>query len=118
MGVSYRGDVGDTRFTPVEKLVRLVKDAGANTVLHDPYVSYWREIDRRIESCLDTVLSLDVDVIVISAGHSEYKSSKAIVKLLERESIKIYDTIGLLSNEQISLLQEKHEVSVLGRGDL
>ena len=118
LGVSYRGDVGDTRFTPVEKLVRLVEDAGANTVLHDPYVSYWQEMDRRIESCLDTVLSLDVDVIVISAGHSEYKSSKAIVKLLERESIKIYDTIGLLSNEQISLLQEKHEVSVLGRGDL
>ena len=118
LGVSYRGDVGDTRFTPVEKLVRLVEDAGANTVLHDPYVSYWQEMDRRIESCLDTVLSLDVDVIVISAGHSEYKSSKAIVKLLERESIKIYDTIGLLSNEQISLLQEKHKVSVLGRGDL
>ena len=118
LGVSYRGDVGDTRFTPVEKLVRLVEDAGANTVLHDPYVSYWQEMDRGVESCLDKVLSLDVDVIVISAGHSEYKSSKAIVKLLERESIKIYDTIGLLSNEQISLLQEKHEVSVLGRGDL
>ena len=118
LGVSYRGDVGDTRFTPVEKLVRLVEDAGANTVLHDPYVSYWQEMDRGVESCLDKVLSLDVDVIVISAGHSEYKSSKAIVKLLERESIKIYDTIGLLSNEQISLLQEKHKVSVLGRGDL
>jgi UDP-N-acetyl-D-mannosaminuronate dehydrogenase len=118
LGVSYRGDVGDTRFTPVEKLVRLVEDAGANTVLHDPYVSYWQEMDRGVESCLDKVLSLDVDVIVISAGHSEYKSSKTIVKLLERASIKIYDTIGLLSNEQISLLQEKHKVSVLGRGDL
>ena len=118
LGVSYRGDVGDTRFTPVEKLVRLVEDAGANTVLHDPYVSYWQEMDRGVESCLDKVLSLDVDVIIISAGHSEYKSSKTIVKLLERGSIKIYDTIGLLSNEQISLLQEKHLVSVLGRGDL
>ena len=118
MGVSYRGDVGDTRFTPVEKLVRLVEDAGANTVLHDPYVSYWQEMGRGVESCLDKVLSLDVDLIIISAGHSEYKSSRTLVKLLETESIKIYDTIGLLSNEQISLLQEKHIVSVLGRGDL
>ena len=118
LGVSYRGDVGDTRFTPVEKLVRLVEDAGANTVLHDPYVSYWQEMDRGVEICLDKVLSSDVDVIVISAGHSEYKISKTIVKLLERAASKIYDTIGLLSNEQISLLQEKHIVSVLGRGDL
>ena len=62
--------------------------------------------------------SLDVDVIVISAGHSAYKSPKAMINLLERTSIKIYDTIGLFSNEQISLLQEKHKVSVLGRGDL
>ena len=118
LGVSYRGDVGDTRFSPVEKLVRLVEDAGANTVLHDPYVSYWQEMDRGVEICLDKVLSSDVDVIVISAGHSEYKISKTIVKLLERAPIKIYDTIGLLSNEQISLLQERHMVSVLGRGDL
>jgi hypothetical protein len=59
-----------------------------------------------------------VDLIIISAGHTEYKSSKAIVKLLERASVKIYDTIGLLTNEQILLLKEKHKVSVLGRGDL
>ena len=118
LGVSYRGDVGDTRFTPVEQLVRLVEDAGANTVLHDPYLSYWQEMKRDVENCLDKVVSLDVDMIVISAGHSAYKSPKAMINLLERTSIKIYDTIGLFSNEQISLLQEKHKVSVLGRGDL
>ena len=118
LGVSYRGDVGDTRFTPVETLVRLVQSEGATTVLHDPYVSYWQEMDRGIEGRLDKVLDLNADVIVISSAHSEYKSSKTIVKLLELAPTKIYDTIGLLSNEQISLLQEKHKVSVLGRGDL
>lgn len=118
LGVSYRGDVGDTRFTPVEKLVRLVEDAGANTVLHDPYVSYWPEMKRSVENSLDKVLNGELDLIIISAGHTEYKGSKAIKKLLERASAKIYDTVGLLNNNQISLLEKKHKVSVLGRGDL
>ena len=30
----------------------------------------------------------------------------------------IYDTIGLLTNKQIVKLNKKHEVKVLGRGDL
>ena len=38
LGVSYRGDVGDTRFTPVEPLLKMIKDAGAQIILHDPFV--------------------------------------------------------------------------------
>jgi len=30
----------------------------------------------------------------------------------------IYDTIGLFDKEQLLILQSKHKVSVLGRGDL
>ena len=29
LGVSYRGDVGDTRYTPVEPLVEMVRETGA-----------------------------------------------------------------------------------------
>ena len=86
--------------------------------MHDPFVSYWEEQKCDIESDLDAVLDSNPDLVIISAGHSEYKSSKVILKLLEMEPTNIYDTIGLLSYEQISLLQEKHKVSVLGRGDL
>ena len=118
LGISYRGDVGDTRFTPVESLVKLVRKAGSKIKLHDPFVSYWEEQKCDIESDLDAVLDSNPDLVIISAGHSEYKSSKVILKLLEMEPTNIYDTIGLLSYEQISLLQEKHKVSVLGRGDL
>ena len=32
--------------------------------------------------------------------------------------IKIFDTIGLFSEDQISVLQGKHSVSILGRGDV
>ena len=118
LGVSYRGDVGDTRCTPVETLVDKVLEAEATIQLHDPFVSFWEEKKCDIESDLDAVLESRSDLVIISAGHSEYKSPKVILKLLEMESTNIYDTIGLLSSEQISLLQEKHKISVLGRGDL
>lgn len=118
LGVSYRGDVGDTRFTPVETLVTKVLAAGATIQLHDPFVTFWEEQKCDIESDVYAVLGSKPDLVIISAGHSEYKSSKVILKLLEMVPSFIYDTVGLLSNEQISLLQEKHKISVLGRGDL
>lgn len=118
MGVSYRGDVGDTRFTPVEKLLQLVERAGANTLVHDPFISYWDEISRDVECCLDQVLSQEPKIIIISAGHSEYKSENTINKLLEMPATKIFDTVGLLNDDAIKLLQSKHIVNVLGRGDL
>lgn len=118
LGVSYRGDVGDTRFTPVETLVKKVRDAGAIVQMHDPFVSFWEELECRVESDINAILNVRSDLVIISAGHSVYKSPKVILKLLEMESTNIYDTIGLLSTEQISLLQEKHKISVLGRGDL
>ena len=118
MGVSYRGDVGDTRFTPVEKLLQLVEHAGANTLVHDPFISYWDEISRDVECCLDKVLSQEAEIIVISAGHSQYKSADTINKFLEMPATKIFDTVGLLNDDAIKLLQNKHIVKVLGRGDL
>ena len=117
-GVSYRGDVGDTRFTPVDTLVEMVRNSGAEIVLHDPFISYWEEQSCDVRSDLATIIESNPELIIISAGHSEYKRPKIMLKLLEAEPTNIYDTIGLLSNEQIALLQEKHVVSVLGRGDI
>ncbi len=118
LGVSYRGDVGDTRFTPVEPLVEMVREAGAEIVLHDPFISYWEEQKCNVESDLNTVLDLTCDLIIISAGHSRYKQESTIEKLMALSPTLIYDTIGLLSKEQLTILLSKHKVSVLGRGDL
>ena len=105
MGVSYRGDVGDTRFSPVELLFVLVKNTGAKILLHDPFVTFWEEQNCSIESDLSKVLNSDPE-------------EHTIKKLLEIDACKIYDTIGLLDQGQISKLQTKHYISVLGRGDL
>jgi nucleotide sugar dehydrogenase len=119
LGVSYRGDVGDTRYTPVEPLVKMVREAGAEIVLHDPFVSFWEEQECCIESNLNTVLDSAADLIIVSSSHSQYKQQATIDKfmLLEKQTL-IFDTIGLFDKEQLSLLQKKHKISVLGRGDL
>ena len=118
LGVSYRGDIGDTRFTPVETLVDLVRKAGARVKLHDPFISYWQEQDCSVESELDEVLCLEPELVIISTGHSEYRKSETISKLMNIKSTNIFDTIGLFSKKQLIMLQGKHKVSVLGKGDI
>ena len=118
LGVSYRGDVGDTRFTPVEPLVEMVRETGAEIVLHDPFVSYWEEQKCDVESDLNAVLNSTTNLVVVSAGHSQYKLETTIDKLMALNPTLIYDTIGLFNKEQLLILQSKHKVSVLGRGDL
>ncbi len=118
LGVSYRGDVGDTRFSPVEPIVEMVRDTGAEIVLHDPFVSYWEEQKCYVESDLNAVLDSATDIIVVSAGHSQYKLESTIDKLMTLNPVLIFDTIGLFNKDQLLILQSKHKVSVLGRGDL
>jgi UDP-N-acetyl-D-glucosamine dehydrogenase len=117
LGVSYRGDVGDTRYTPVESLVNLVRNSGAKISLHDPFVSHWQEQNCPIETELGKVLSLTPDLVIISTGHSEYSSHETIAMLLKLEPTRIFDTIGIFDQEQLTMLQTKHRVSILGRGD-
>ena len=118
LGVSYRGDVGDSRFSPVEGLYKLTKNTGAFIKLHDPFISHWYEQDISLENDLDSVLKTEFDLIIISTGHSLYKEDNTIDKIMALDSLKIYDTIGLFSNKQIKTLSKKHDISVLGRGDL
>ena len=118
LGVSYRGDVGDTRFTPVETLVNMVRDAGAVIKLHDPFISYWQEQQCNIESDLDVVINSGPDLVIVSTGHSAYGKEATLQKLMAIANTKIYDTIGLFSKEQLLTLQSRHQVSVLGRGDI
>ena len=54
----------------------------------------------------------------MSAGHSQYRLESTIDKLMALNPALIYDTIGLFDKEQLLILQSKHKVSVLGRGDL
>lgn len=118
LGVSYRQDVGDTRYTPVEIFYNCLERAGAKVLLHDPHVSYWEEKDLQIESDYKKQLNLNPDIVVISTGHSVYKSTEFKKDLQNSNFELLYDTIGVYTNEDIKLFSSQHKVKVLGRGDI
>jgi len=119
LGVSYLNDVGDTRYTPVEGFYDQLEMEGCTIQLHDPHVKYWEEKDIWINQDLDSLLDEEYDVIVITTGHKDYRSNAALLeKIKGKAAAWVYDTIGVLSNEEISSLSERHVVKVLGRGDL
>jgi UDP-N-acetyl-D-mannosaminuronate dehydrogenase len=88
-------------------------------VLHDPHVKYWEEKDVWVNQDLDELLKDPYDFIVITTGHKDYRDNESLIhKLLDQPVSFIYDTIGVLTNEEIKKLSEKHIVKVIGRGDL
>lgn len=118
LGVSYRGEVGDTRFSPVDLFYDCLHADGAQLTLHDPYVPYWPEKERDVHEALDAALAEQPQVVAISTGHQRYRQPETVDALMALEGLFIYDTIGVLSAEQIVRLRERHTVKVLGRGDL
>jgi len=119
LGVSYLNDVGDTRSTPVEGFYDQLQMQGCEIVLHDPHVLYWEEKDIWVNKDLDELLQQHYDIIVITTGHKEYRKNPLFIeKLMQQPATFVYDTIGVLNNDEIKKLSSKHTVKVIGRGDL
>jgi UDP-N-acetyl-D-glucosamine dehydrogenase len=69
LGVAYKADIDDVRASPAEKIVGLLKKAGADVAYHDPHVAEFdgmRSVDYAPES---------YDCVVIVTAHSsiDYK---------------------------------------------
>jgi len=48
-GASYREDVGDTRYSGSELIVRRLVELGAAVRVHDPYLEHWYELENQEE---------------------------------------------------------------------
>jgi UDP-N-acetyl-D-glucosamine dehydrogenase len=119
LGVSYLNDVGDTRFTPVLGIYDQLIAAGCDVTLHDPHVMYWEEKALRINNNLDELLLRPYDLVIVTTGHKDYRNNPSLInKLMDQQSSFIYDTIGILTDDEIGALKAKHVVKVIGRGDL
>jgi UDP-N-acetyl-D-glucosamine dehydrogenase len=64
VGVAYKPDIGDWRETPAEKLIHLLRNAGADVSYHDPFVP---EFDGMTSVALDPEA---YDCIAIVTNHS------------------------------------------------
>jgi len=141
LGASYREDVGDTRYSGSEILVRKLTEMGGDVVVHDPYVKHWWELEKqdtypapghswarffrnqeklsetRIQPNLTSALK-GVDAVVLAVKHQAYLklTPDEIIKMTKRP-VAIIDCFGILSDEKIRRFFELDcEVKGLGRG--
>ena len=70
-GVSYRPDVGDTRYSPSETLVRELIAQGAKVTCHDPYLNHWNELGITIPKKLP--LAANFDAVIFAVQHKQYR---------------------------------------------
>ena len=118
LGVSYRSDVGDTRYSPVEPFYLNCVNEKAIVDTHDPFVDNWEEVNIKVSKDLNFLLNQHWDIIVFSAAHSQYKEVSVISKIRNMSNVMIYDTLGLLNQGDINEINIDNKVKILGRGDI
>ena len=143
LGASYREDVGDTRYSGSEIIVRKLTEMGAEVKAHDPYVPHWWELEnqenypaagtswsrffRNQESLSDFRMAPNLadalkgaEAVVFAVRHQEYLNldPDQVVKMTGGP-VAIVDCFGILDDEKIERYFELGcEVKGLGRGHI
>jgi len=142
-GASYRQDVGDTRYSGSEVVVRKLTEMGAEMRVHDPYIEHWYELESqddypspghslsrffrnqagmvnmRVESDLAAALA-GAQAVILAVPHSPYLDldPDKIVQLAGAP-LAVIDCFGILNDDRISRYFELGcEVKALGRGHI
>jgi len=141
LGASYREDVGDTRYSGSEVIVRKLTEMGGDVEVHDPYVTHWWELEKqesypapghslarffrnqdklahtRVAKSLDAALQ-SADAVVLAVRHQAYLDldPERVVAMIGGPAA-IIDCFGMLDDESIRRYFELGcEVKGLGRG--
>jgi UDP-N-acetyl-D-mannosaminuronate dehydrogenase len=115
LGVSYRQDVGDTRYSPSETFVRAALARGARLRVHDPLVAHWEEMDIDVPPELPS--SEGVDAVVLAVPHEVYRNID-FERWLGGRTPVIFDGFSVLSREQRDQLRSLGcRVVSVGRGE-
>src|SRR5664280_2879381 len=141
LGASYREDVGDTRYSGSEILIRRLTEMGAEIRVHDPYVDCWFEFenqeeypngsksvffrnqkklkDLRVQKDLNKSLK-NIDALVLAVRHAAYlKLDPAKIVKTAGHPIAVIDCFGILDDERIRhYLALGCDVKGLGRGHI
>lgn len=143
LGAAYREDVGDTRYSGSEVMVRKLTEMGADVKVHDPYVDHWWEFEAqdsyphpqhslsrffhrqnalknlRIEKDLWDAMK-GVDAIVLAVRHEPYlKLDPDEVLKAVGKPFAIIDCFCVLDDARICrYLELGCEVKGMGRGHI
>jgi nucleotide sugar dehydrogenase len=142
-GASYRQDVGDTRYSGSEIVVRKLTEMGAEMRVHDPYVDHWYEFEKqdsypapghswsrffrnqehltslRVEKDLATA-ARGVEAVILAVPHTPYlRLAPEELVASAGKPIAVIDCFGILSDDKIRRYFELGcEVKGLGRGHI
>lgn len=120
LGVSYRGDVGDTRYSPVEVFYDALVEESLNVKIHDPFVSYWEEKNRKIDyftQDIESVNFMDFDLVVVATLHRCYRGNETLIsKITNNSKIKVFDTVGNFTSNEILHISKTNEIIIIGKG--
>ena len=98
MGITYRQDVADTRFSPSEVFYKRAKSEGASIKVYDPMISYWDEISTQVLSDLPKLDNYDV--VVFAVPHNDFKEI-SLKEWNNNRDILIFDANNVLTKKQI-----------------
>jgi nucleotide sugar dehydrogenase len=142
-GASYRQDVGDTRYSGSELVVRKLSEMRADIRVHDPYVEHWYELENqaeypspehswkrffrnqerlarvRVQKDLPEALQ-GVEGLILAVPHSPYLDLDPddIVRWVGG-TIAVIDCFGILTDDKIRrYFKLGCEVKALGRGHI
>ncbi len=142
-GASYRQDVGDTRYSGSEMVVRKLTEMGAEMHIHDPYVDHWYELEqqdsypapghswsrffRNQEGLVHATVQKDLaqairgaEAVILAVPHEPYlKLNPDDVVKWAGGPLAVIDCFGILSDDKIRRYFELGcEVKALGRGHI
>ncbi len=114
LGVSYRQDVGDTRFGPSEIFVREAETRGARVSCHDPLVREWQEMGRELPEEIPDAEGFDA--VVFAVPHEAYAKLDLTLWLAHATPL-VFDANAVLSRNQRNELRSLGcRVASIGRG--
>jgi nucleotide sugar dehydrogenase len=115
LGLSYREDIGDTRYSPAETLVRALESRGAVVSGYDPFLTYWRELNWVLPVELPSPIGLDA--VVIATAHKQFQTLD-IPSWLGSVRPVLLDTANVITAEHRRLCRDAGiRLESVGRGD-
>ena len=116
LGVSYKQDVGDTRYSPSEIFAREAIKEGVELTCFDPLIKYWAEMNMRLPEKIPAFKEYDAVVLTVRSAVFE---TKQFTTDLAKTDILVFDTNNVLNEAQIAVLKNgKCRLSFIGRGDV
>jgi UDP-N-acetyl-D-glucosamine dehydrogenase len=142
-GASYRQDVGDTRYSGSELIVRKLTEMGADMRVHDPYLEHWYELEKqdeypspghslarffrnqdnlvniRIQSDLQKAIAA-VKALILAVPHKPYlELAPDTIVEWAGAPLAVIDCFGILDDDKIRRYFELGcEVKAMGRGHI